>query len=132
VVNSVPITRLNFPIKFDGNLPGFLHGECVPVLAGLAAFDDPDAEPALRAAALSGPNVAIARLQYGAYLAREGMFEAAFENLQAARELDPEVDDESGLPGVREGHLAELFEATGLHDVKKHVANPKPSPPLNV
>ncbi|MEO8470463.1 MAG: methyltransferase domain-containing protein [Chloroflexota bacterium] len=34
-----------------------------------------------------------------------------------ARELDPEVHDESELPGVREGHLAELFEAAGLHDV---------------
>jgi SAM-dependent methyltransferase len=32
---------------------------------------------------------------------------------RAARELDPAVTDESGLPGVREGHLAELFEATG-------------------
>jgi ubiquinone/menaquinone biosynthesis C-methylase UbiE len=36
---------------------------------------------------------------------------------QAARELDPNVDDESRLAGVREGHLAELFEAAGLHDV---------------
>jgi len=35
-----------------------------------------------------------------------------------ARELDPGVDDESHLPGVREGHLAELFEAAGLHDVE--------------
>ena len=36
---------------------------------------------------------------------------------QAARELDPDVDDESRLAGVREGHLAELFEAAGLHDI---------------
>ena len=36
---------------------------------------------------------------------------------QAARELDPNVDDESRLAGVREGHLAELFEAAGLHDI---------------
>ena len=36
----------------------------------------------------------------------------------AARELDPEVVDESHLPGVREGHLAELFEAAGLQDVE--------------
>jgi superkiller protein 3 len=57
--------------------------------AGLAAFDDPDAEAALRAAVLSGPDVSIARLQYGAYLAREGMFEAALEHLQAAVELEP-------------------------------------------
>lgn len=36
---------------------------------------------------------------------------------QAARSLDPEVDDESQLAGAREGHLAELFEAAGLHEV---------------
>jgi SAM-dependent methyltransferase len=33
---------------------------------------------------------------------------------RAARELDPAVHDESGLAGVREGHLVELFQATGL------------------
>ena len=38
-----------------------------------------------------------------------------------ARELDPEVDDESELPGVREGHLAELFEAAGLDEVAETV-----------
>jgi SAM-dependent methyltransferase len=31
----------------------------------------------------------------------------------AARDLDPAVHDESGLAGVRPGHLVELFEATG-------------------
>ena len=36
----------------------------------------------------------------------------------AARELQPGVRDESMLPGVREGHLAELFEAAGLRDVE--------------
>src|SRR5690606_32248275 len=52
-------------------------------LAGsaLAAFDDPDAESAVRAAALTGPDVPMARLQYGAYLAREGHFDEAFEHL---------------------------------------------------
>jgi len=35
----------------------------------------------------------------------------------AARELDPEVDDESGLPGARAGHLAELFAVAGLREV---------------
>ena len=34
-----------------------------------------------------------------------------------ARGLDPEVDDESQLAGVREGHLAELFEAAALHEI---------------
>ena len=33
---------------------------------------------------------------------------------RAVRELDPLADDESGLAGVREGHLAELFGQAGL------------------
>jgi SAM-dependent methyltransferase len=33
---------------------------------------------------------------------------------QAARELDPAADDESGLAGTREGHLADLFTQAGL------------------
>jgi SAM-dependent methyltransferase len=37
---------------------------------------------------------------------------------RAARDLDPGVRDESGLAGAREGHLAELFEAAGLHDIQ--------------
>ena len=36
---------------------------------------------------------------------------------QAARELDPDVDDESQLAGAREGHLAQLFEAAGLREI---------------
>jgi SAM-dependent methyltransferase len=36
----------------------------------------------------------------------------------AARELDPDVDDESRLAGARQGHLVELFEAAGLRDVE--------------
>jgi SAM-dependent methyltransferase len=37
---------------------------------------------------------------------------------QAARELDPTVDDESRLAGVREGHLVELFTDAGLIEVE--------------
>ncbi|MFN8620133.1 MAG: class I SAM-dependent methyltransferase [Chloroflexota bacterium] len=33
---------------------------------------------------------------------------------RAARDLDPTIHDESRLPGVREGHLAQLLEATGM------------------
>ena len=33
---------------------------------------------------------------------------------RAARDLDPGVRDESGLPGVRSGHLLELFASAGL------------------
>lgn len=38
---------------------------------------------------------------------------------QVAREMDPEVDDESQLAGTREGHLAELFEAAGLREIEE-------------
>jgi SAM-dependent methyltransferase len=37
---------------------------------------------------------------------------------RAARELDPAADDESGLAGAREGHLAELFSQAGLGAVE--------------
>jgi SAM-dependent methyltransferase len=36
---------------------------------------------------------------------------------QAAHELDPDVEDESRLPGAREGHLGQLFAAAGLRDI---------------
>lgn len=38
---------------------------------------------------------------------------------QAARELDPAVEDESDLAGARAGHLAELFEAAGLRYIEE-------------
>lgn len=57
---------------------------------GLALSDDPEAESTLRLAALSGPSVKLARLAYGAYLAREGLLEDALRELQVARDLDPE------------------------------------------
>ena len=46
----------------------------------------------------------------------QGPFSALWE---AARELDPEVDDESRLMGTREGDLARLFESSGLHEVEE-------------
>ncbi|HET9439059.1 MAG TPA: tetratricopeptide repeat protein [Longimicrobiales bacterium] len=67
---------------------------------GLAAFDDPEAEAALRAAALSGPDVPMARLQYGAYLARNGMYDQALDQLRAAVELDPEDPTVHGELGI--------------------------------
>ena len=36
----------------------------------------------------------------------------------AARALDPNIDDEAALAGVREGHLAWLFEAAGLREIE--------------
>jgi SAM-dependent methyltransferase len=38
---------------------------------------------------------------------------------QAAREMDPDVDDESWRAGTRQGHLAELFEAAGLRQIEE-------------
>ena len=86
--------------------------------AGLAAFDDPDAEAALRAAALTGPDVPIARLQYGAYLAREGLFDQALDHLRAAVELEPEDPIARGELAVAHAlkgdhpRAAETFEET--------------------
>jgi len=58
--------------------------------SGLAQFDDPEAERALRTAAVAGPGIATTRLQYGAYLAREGLFEEALEHLHAGIGLEPD------------------------------------------
>lgn len=56
----------------------------------VAAFDDPDAEAALRTAAMRAPDLPLARWMYGAYLAREGFPDQALEELDAAVELAPE------------------------------------------
>lgn len=37
---------------------------------------------------------------------------------RAVRDLDPSADDESGLAGVREGHLAQLFAQAGLSGIQ--------------
>ena len=37
----------------------------------------------------------------------------------AARELDPDVEDESRLAGARQGHLVELFGAAGLLEIEE-------------
>ncbi|MDA0328688.1 MAG: hypothetical protein O2958_06735 [Gemmatimonadetes bacterium] len=68
--------------------------------SGLAYFDDPDAETALRAAALTAPHLVVGRLAYGAYLAREGLLEDALRELLAAREIDaddPQIAYELGV-----------------------------------
>jgi tetratricopeptide (TPR) repeat protein len=89
--------------------------------SGLAQFDDPDAETALRAAALSAPDLPLARLNYGAFLSRNGMHDEALEQLRAARELtpdDPVVRAELGAAHVLRGDsaegLPELEEALAL------------------
>lgn len=85
--------------------------------AALAHFDDPDAEMILRTAALTAPNLPLARIQYGAYLAREGLFEEALENLRAGVTLSPEdpvAHGELGVALALEGNheaAAAAFEA---------------------
>ncbi len=82
--------------------------------SGLAAFDDPDAETSLRAAAITAPDNAFTRLQYGAYLAREGMHVEALEHLGAAVALEPEdpiVRGELGIARALAGDLAGASEA---------------------
>lgn len=83
---------------------------------GLAMFDDPDAEAALRAAVLTGPDVLSARLQYGSYLAREGLFDAALEQLNAAVALEPEdpaVRAELGTAFALKGHMQQAADEMG-------------------
>jgi len=89
--------------------------------SGLAAFDDPEAESALRLAALTAPDLPMARLQYGAYLAREGLFDEALTHLRAAADLapdDPTVHGELGvafsLMGNLEAAVAEMETALEL------------------
>lgn len=79
---------------------------------GLAYFDDPDAEQALRAAALTAPQVAVGRLMYGAYLAREGFHEDAVRELSAARDIDPDDSQIAYELGVTHALVEKYDEAT--------------------
>ncbi|HEX2093918.1 MAG TPA: tetratricopeptide repeat protein [Longimicrobiaceae bacterium] len=88
---------------------------------GVAVYDDPEAEPALRLAAVTAPDLPFARASYGAYLAREGLFSEAIAELEAARDL---AGDEAAvraelaiaylLAGRREEGIVEMEEALSL------------------
>ena len=83
---------------------------------GVAAFDDPEAEAALRTAAMTAPDVALARLLYGAYLAREGFLPEALEELKAARALDaddPQTPYELGVAYALSGDMDRAADAMG-------------------
>jgi tetratricopeptide (TPR) repeat protein len=83
---------------------------------GIAAFDDPDAERALRAAALTAPQVALSRLLYGAYLSREGFLEEGLAELRAAREIDPDdaqIAYELGVAHALSAQHDEAVDALG-------------------
>lgn len=96
-------------------------GVLVLLGAGLARFDDPEAERVLRLASISAPHLAAARLQYGSYLAREGIHELALRELTAAREIDPhdavvlrELGVAQWLAGEAEAAAGTLEEAAEL------------------
>lgn len=81
---------------------------------GLAQFDDPDAEAALRSAAILAPDLPLARWLFGAYLSREGLFEEALRELGAASELVPEdstIAYEMGVALALKGDLDEAMDA---------------------
>lgn len=83
---------------------------------GIAAFDDPDAEQALRTAALTAPEVALTRLMYGAYLSREGFVADGVRELEAARGLDaddPQIAYELGVARYLSGDLDGAADVMG-------------------
>jgi tetratricopeptide (TPR) repeat protein len=76
--------------------------------AGLAASHDPAAEPALRLAALTAPDLPAARLHFGSYLARIGLLDQAIEELAVARGLDrddPRIGRELGVAYIQKGQI---------------------------
>ena len=109
--------------RFKASLAAHPRDPTVLATAGsaVAAFDDPDAEAALRTAALLAPDLALARWYYGAWLAREGFVQEALRELQAARELEPEEASISYELGVAlalaenpDGAVDELYRASEL------------------
>jgi Flp pilus assembly protein TadD len=90
---------------------------------GVGRFDDPEAESALRLAALTAPSFPFARAAYGTFLAREGLFNEALAELGAARDLAPDdgaIRAELGvallLAGKAAEGIAELEDALGRAD----------------
>lgn len=81
--------------------------------SALAHFDDPEAESALRVAALTAPDLPLARWMYGAYLSREGFPAEARRELDEARALDPEdpvIAYESGVAYALAGDVPRALE----------------------
>ncbi len=81
---------------------------------GLARFDDPEAEGALRSAALMAPELPLTRWMYGAYLSREGLFSEALRELAAAADLapeDPVVSYELGVALALSGEMEKALDA---------------------
>lgn len=86
----------------------------------LASFDDPDAETALRAAAILGPEISLTRWMYGAYLTREGMVAEGLRELEAARELEP--DDAVIAYELGVGRILGEDRASGISELARAVS----------
>jgi tetratricopeptide (TPR) repeat protein len=81
---------------------------------GLAHFDDPNAEAALRSASVLAPDLPLARWLFGAYLSREGLHEDAMRELRAASELapdDPVIAYEVGVALALQGEMEKALDA---------------------
>src|SRR5690606_32673007 len=89
--------------------------------SGLAALDDPEAESVLRLAALTAPDLPEVRLQYGAYLAREGLFEEALTHLRAAVDLAPDDATIHGELGVAYGLMGNVEDRKSTRLNSSHV-----------
>jgi len=89
--------------------------------SGLWRSGDPAAEPALRLAALTAPDLASARHQYGVVLIRSGLMDQGMEELEAACGLDPadagirrELAIAHLLGGRPSAAVQQLEEAVGM------------------
>jgi len=81
---------------------------------GLAQFDDPNAEAALRSASILAPDLPLVRWLFGAYLSREGLHEDAMRELRAASELapdDPVIAYEVGVALALQGEMEKALDA---------------------
>jgi SAM-dependent methyltransferase len=103
-VREAAAERLPFPDgSFDVVLAQLVVHFMTDPIAGLAE---------MRRVARSGGRVAACVWDHGG----DGGPLSAF--WRAARDLDPDAPDEQNMPGVREGHLAELGESAGLTDIE--------------
>ncbi len=83
---------------------------------GLADFDDPEAESALRTASILGPEEPGTRWRYGAWLTREGFVDEGIEELVAAARLDaedPVIAYELGVGYALKGRIDAAIDTFG-------------------
>jgi len=103
-VHQAPADRLPFPDDaFDSALAQLVVHFMPDAVAGLAEM-----------ARVTRPGGVVAACVWD----HAGEHGPLAEFWRAVRELDAGAPDESHLPGVREGHLVELFEAAGLRAVE--------------